>query len=86
MKRRNLIRGVATSSLLTLGAAGAAGQVADSPDGGPTHLKIRQDDGTYDVVPIDGGVGPNYPLPEPCDCDCFCCSDCDCVCAPCYVC
>lgn len=86
MKRRTLIRGVASSSLLALGVSGAAGQATDGPAGGPTHLKIRQDDGSYDVVPIDGGVGAEYVKPGPCDCDCYCCSNCDCLCAPCYLC
>lgn len=86
MKRRTLIRGAASTSLLALGVAGAAGENADAPDGGPTHMKIRQDDGSYEVFPIDGGIGSQYVKPDPCDCDCYCCSSCGCACATCYLC
>lgn len=86
MKRRTLIRGVASSGLLALGVAGAAGEAADAPDGGPTHVKFRRDDGSYEITPIEEYLAePNNVLPTLC-CDCICCSNCPCDCGTCYGC
>lgn len=86
MKRRTLIRGVASSSLLAFGAAGAAGEAVDASDFDETHMKIRQDDGSYEVMPMEEYLeGPYDVRPELC-CSCVCCSNCPCDCSRCYGC
>jgi hypothetical protein len=82
---------VPPTGLAAFGSAAAVGQTTDEPADGPMHRAIRQDDGTYEVVPLgDGGAGTSKPK-EDCgssdyDCTAACCYQCECDCCDCHLC
>lgn len=86
MKRRQLIRGVASTSLLAFGSASAAGQVADSAESGATHVAVRQSDGSHEVHPAGRLLGGPEDIKCQDECDVICCSECHCDCCGCFVC
>lgn len=78
MKRRQLIRNVASASMVTMVGASAAGAAAAERDGGEgSYLAVRQDDGTHEVVDRENGDVEPDCIPQCWEWYCFQCS-CDC--------
>lgn len=86
MKRRDLVRGVASTGLIAIGASAASGASTDPRSGGGTHLSIRQEDGSRRIVrKADLDAEPDCTICDfaeycfQCDPDCDCC-DCQTCC------
>lgn len=79
MKRRQVIKGVAAGGLVSAGAVAARPSTDGLDIDRTTHVAIRQDDGTYDVVPKDSGVEPDCFVA----CKADCCYECTCDCCEC---